>query len=264
MSKSIDVSLGDVVDLLRNLKEMRDELRRGLRIEVPRELISGAVNVVIYPKFTDGYVVTVVPEDNEEVSVDVWLTHIRWGLEGRGVEWGDYRIIAGDRPVLEIMSSQGKVSIILERRLVEMIESMSNSAFMLHVMDWFISETATKLSGEDSIGVTDYSSLRFVDKFVEMIVNRLMQLREISTLREKLLLIERECSMGGHKDRARVDMVPVGTYHLCPMCRIRANKELDTTLNELRSRRISIDEYTWEAAVRGFEVLRDSLRIRAP
>ncbi len=98
----VEVGLGDVVGIIKELRSLRDSIRNRITIKVPRDYVIGNVDVLARPMFTDGFVVSFRVGQSE---YRVWWSSIEESLGGKSGDWGgDYRIVGGKEPYIEFLN----------------------------------------------------------------------------------------------------------------------------------------------------------------
>ncbi len=252
-----DVGLGDVLRIVRELRQLRDRLRDRLLIKVPRDYVVGDVDITARPMFTDGFVVSFRVGSRE---YRVWWSSIEGALEGRGGDWGDHRIVVDKEPYIEFFNPDGSTAAIIRLRsdFVNRLENLMNTAFSLFLVDWFIEDDIKGIANIVNVFIPeDYSELRYIGDFVEEIHTRLGELGIIRELEDGVRKIEIECHANNHQGREIVEVIPVGRYYLCRECLRRAEEYVDRTLNKWGSVRIKIPSDTWQGILKSIDYAKE-------
>ena len=256
---NLDVSLGNVIKIIKELRQLRDSLRNKLIIKVPREYIIGNADVAARPMFTDGFVVTFRVNNRE---YRVWWSSIENALEGRNIDWGDYRVEAGKEPRIEFLNPDGsKVAVVrLDEKLVNELNRLINTAFSLFIIDWFIEDDIKSISNITNILIPEnYTELRNISDFVETIHTKLNELGIMKELEDGVRKIELECHANKHEGRDIVEVIPVGRYYLCPECLRRAEKYVDETLDRWSNVKTKVPNETWQALQKSIDYIREMI-----
>ncbi|MGC8606741.1 MAG: hypothetical protein ACP5GZ_05590 [Vulcanisaeta sp.] len=255
-----EVSLGDIVGIIRELRILRDSLRNRLTFKVPRDYIVGDVDVTARPMFTDGFVVSFKVGSRE---YRVWWSSIEEPLSGRSGDWSDYRVVAGKEPYIEFLGPDGSVvaKIRINEELINRLDGLLDAAFLLSVVDWFIEDNVRGIVNITNVFIPeDYSELRYISDFVETIHARLSELNIIKELEDGVKKIELECHANNHRNREIVDVIPVGKYYLCPDCLRRAEKYVDEVLSKWRDVKIKVPLEAWQGLQKSIEQTKEIIQ----
>ncbi|ADY00220.1 hypothetical protein VMUT_0002 [Vulcanisaeta moutnovskia 768-28] len=255
-----EVSLGDVVGIIKELRILRDSLRNRLSIKVPRDYIVGNVDILARPMFTDGFVISFRVGQRE---YRVWWSSIEESLSGKSSDWGDYRIMTGKEPYIEFLNPDGSTAarVRINEELINRLDSMMNAAFLLSVVDWFIEDDVRSIANIANVFIPeDYSELRYISDFVETVHSKLSELNIIKELEDGVRRIELECHMNNHRNREIVDVIPLGKYYLCPDCLRRAEKYVDEVLNKWKDEKIRVPLETWQGIQKSIEQTKEIIQ----
>ncbi|ADN50996.1 hypothetical protein [Vulcanisaeta distributa] len=256
----VEVGLGDVVGIIKELRSLRDSIRNRITIKVPRDYVIGNVDVLARPMFTDGFVVSFRVGQSE---YRVWWSSIEESLGGKSGDWGDYRIVGGKEPYIEFLNPDGGVAarVRVNEELISRLDSMLNAAFLLSVADWFIEDDVRSIANIANVFMPeDYSELRYISDFVETVHSKLSELNIIKELEDGVRRIELECHMNNHGNREIVDVIPVGKYYLCPECLRKAEKYVDDVLNRWRNVKIRVPLETWQGIQKSIEQTKEIIK----
>ena len=255
-----EVSLGDVIGVVRELRALRDSIRNRITVKVPRDYVIGNADVLARPMFTDGFVVSFRVGDRE---YRVWWSSIEESLSGKGSDWGDYRVVTGKEPYIEFLSPDGSAvaRVRINEDLVSRLGNLLNASFLLSVVDWFLEDNIRGIANVANVFIPeDYSELRYISDFVETVHARLSELNIIRELEDGVRKIELECHTSNHANREVVDVIPVGRYYLCQDCLRRAEKYVDEVLNRWRDVRIKVPLETWQGLQKGIEQTKEIIQ----
>ncbi|GAB6946779.1 hypothetical protein JCM16161A_09090 [Vulcanisaeta sp. JCM 16161] len=256
----VEVSLGDVVGIIKELRMLRDSIRNRITIKVPRDYVIGNVDVLARPMFTDGFVVSFRVGQRE---YRVWWSSIEESLSGRGGDWGDYRIVTGKEPYIEFLNPDGSTAakVRVNEELISRLDSTLNAAFLLSVVDWFIEDDVRSIANITNVFMPeDYSELRYISDFVESVHSKLSELNIIRELEDGVRRIELECHMNNHRNREIVDVIPLGKYYLCPDCLRRAEKYVDDVLNRWKDVKIRVSLEAWQGLQKSIEQTKEIIQ----
>ncbi len=249
----IEIGLGDVIGIIKELRSLRSSLRNRLTVKIPRDYVVGNTDVIARPMFTDGFIVSFRVGTRE---YRVWWSGIEEAFNGEGSDWGDYRIVAGKEPYIELLNPDGSVAarIKINEELISRLDGLLNAAFLLSVVDWFIEDNVRNIANIVSVFIPeDYSELRYISDFVESIHAKLNELNIIKELEDGVRRIELECHMNNHGNREVVEVIPVGKYYLCPDCLRKAEGYVEEVLSRWRDIRIRVPTESWQGLQRGIE-----------
>ncbi|WP_054856791.1 hypothetical protein [Vulcanisaeta sp. JCM 16159] len=256
----VEIGLGDIIGIIKELRALRDTLRNRLTIKVPRDYVVGNVDVLARPMFTDGFIVSFRVGQRE---YRVWWSNIEESLRGVGSDWGDYRVVVGKEPYIEFLNIDGSIAarVRINEELISRLDSMLNAAFLLSVVDWFIEDDVRSIANIANVFLPeDYSELRYISDFVETVHSKLSELNIIKELEDGVRRIELECHMNNHRNREVVEVIPVGKYYLCPECLRKAEKYVDDVLNKWKDVKIKVPLETWQGIQKSIEQTKEIIK----